>query len=135
MENSERDGNSFLLVMLNLPMNLSKAFFVSFIYLFIYFGIIPSQLSWLRICLQCKRPWLNSWVRNLPWRRDRLPSPVILGFPGGSAGKESTCNVADLGLILGLGRPPGEGKTTHSSILAWRISWTVQSMGLQRVGT
>ena len=30
-------------------------------------------------------------------------------FPSGSAGKESACNVGDLGLIPGLGRPPGEG--------------------------
>ena len=33
-----------------------------------------------------------------------------MGFPGGSAGKESACNVGDLGLISGLGRYPGEGK-------------------------
>ena len=33
----------------------------------------------------------------------------MLGFPGGSAGKESTCNVGDLGSIPGLGRSPGEG--------------------------
>ena len=33
-----------------------------------------------------------------------------MGFPGGSAGKESTYNVGDLGLIPGLGRSPGEGK-------------------------
>ena len=39
-----------------------------------------------------------------------LPMPVFLGFPCGSAGKESACNVEDLGLILGLGRSPGEGK-------------------------
>ena len=32
------------------------------------------------------------------------------GFPGGSAGKESTCNEGDLGLIPELGRSPGEGK-------------------------
>ena len=31
------------------------------------------------------------------------------GFPGGSDGKESSCNVGDLGLIPGLGRSPGEG--------------------------
>ena len=31
------------------------------------------------------------------------------GFPCGSAGKESACNVGDLGLISGLGRSPGEG--------------------------
>ena len=33
----------------------------------------------------------------------------ILGFPGNSAGKESTCNAGDPGLIPGLGRSPGEG--------------------------
>ena len=32
-----------------------------------------------------------------------------MGFPGSSAGKESICNVGDLGLIPGLGRSPGEG--------------------------
>ena len=32
------------------------------------------------------------------------------GFPCGSAGKESTCNVGDLGSVPGLGRSPGEGK-------------------------
>ena len=31
------------------------------------------------------------------WRRDRLPTPVFLGFPCGSTGKESTRNVGDLG--------------------------------------
>ena len=33
-----------------------------------------------------------------------------MGFPCGSAGEESACNVGDLGSILGLGRSPGEGK-------------------------
>ena len=32
-----------------------------------------------------------------------------MGFPGGSAGKESSCNARDLGSILGLERSPGEG--------------------------
>ena len=44
------------------------------------------------------------------WKRDRLPTPVFLGFPCGSAGKESACNSEDLGSIPGLGRSPGEGK-------------------------
>ena len=52
----------------------------------------------------------NSWVRKIHWRRDRLPTLVLLGFPCGSPGKESTCNVGDLGSIPGLGRSPGEGK-------------------------
>jgi len=30
--------------------------------------------------------------------------------------------------------PMEKGNTTHSSILAWRIPWTVQSIGSQRVG-
>ena len=32
------------------------------------------------------------------------------GFPGGSDGKESTCNSGDMSSIPGLGRSPGEGK-------------------------
>ena len=35
---------------------------------------------------------------------------------------------------LGWGDPLEKGKATHSSILAWRIPWTVEPMGLQRVG-
>ena len=53
----------------------------------------------------------DSWVRKMPWRRDRLPTPVFLDFPGGSAGKESACNAGDLGSIPGLGRSPGEGNS------------------------
>ena len=63
-----------------------------------------SYLSWKRI-----KPRFDSWVGNLPWTRDRLPTPVFLGFPCGSAGKESPCNVGDLGLIPGLGQSSGEG--------------------------
>ena len=33
-----------------------------------------------------------------------------MGFPGGSAGNESACNVGDLDLIPGFERSPGEGK-------------------------
>ena len=40
------------------------------------------------------------------------------GFPRGLPGKESACDAGDLGLIHGLGRSPGEGNGTHSSILA-----------------
>ena len=32
-----------------------------------------------------------------------------MGFPGGSEGKESTCNAGDPGAILGVGRSPGRG--------------------------
>ena len=56
----------------------------------------------------------------------RLPTPGFLGFPGGSAGKESACNVGDLGFgSLDWEDPLEKGKATHCSILAWRIPWTV----------
>ena len=41
--------------------------------------------------------------------RNRLPTPVFLGFPDGLAGKKSACNVGNLGSIAGLGRVPGGG--------------------------
>ena len=104
---------------------------------------------------------------------------IILGFPGSSAGKKSTCNAGDPSSIpesrrsagegidcqlqyswaslvvqtiknlpavqetwvrsLGWEDPLEKGMTTHSSILAWRIPWTeetvrLQSMELQRAG-
>ena len=40
-----------------------------------------------------------------------------MGFPGGSDGKESACNVGDLGSIPGLGRSLEKGMATQSSIL------------------
>ena len=39
-----------------------------------------------------------------------LSTPVFLGFPGGSAGKESAHNAGNLRSVPGLGRSPGEGK-------------------------
>ena len=57
-----------------------------------------------------RRPWLDCWVGKMPWRRDRLPTPVLLGFPCDTFGKESSCNTGDLGLISRLGRSPGEEK-------------------------
>ena len=66
----------------------------------------------------------------------------MMGFPGSSVGKESTCkagDTGDMGSIPGSGRSLEEGTATHSSTLAWRVPWTeepggLQSMGLQRVG-
>ena len=40
----------------------------------------------------------------------KMKALSVWGFPHGSAGKESICNVGDLGSIPGLGRAPGEGK-------------------------
>ena len=42
------------------------------------------EWSWWRICLQGGRSQLDSWVRKIRWRRDRLPTPVF--WPGASHG-------------------------------------------------
>ena len=76
------------------------------------------QYSWASLVAQkVKNPpamW-ETWVRSLGWEdpleKERLPTPVFLGFPGGSESKESTCNVGDPGLIPGSGRFP------------WRRDW------------
>ena len=40
----------------------------------------PDSSVGKRIHLQCRRPWFDSWVRQIPWRRERLPTPVF--WPG-----------------------------------------------------
>ena len=74
----------------------------------------------VRISLQCRRLWFDSRVWKIPWRRDRLPTPVFLGFPCGLAGKEPACNARDLGSIPRLGRSPGK-----------RNSYPLQYSGLE----
>ena len=53
----------------------------------------------------------DSWIQKIHGRRDRLPTPIFLGFPGGSDGKASTHNADELGSIPGLGRSLGEGNS------------------------
>ena len=63
-----------------------------------------------------------------------------MGFPGGSDGKESACDVGDLGSNPGSGRSPGREEplekevATHSNILAWRIPWTEEPGGYSSQG-
>ena len=80
---------------------------------------------------------------------ESIKSPLLLllflyymnsywGFPGGTSGKEPTCQCRrckrhgfDPGLRISL----EEGMATHSSILAWRIPWTEESSRLQSIGS
>ena len=64
-------------------------------------------------------------VRVSPWIKDRLPTPVFLGFPGGSDSKKNLPEMQETWVqSLGWEDPLKEGMATHSSILAWRIPWT-----------
>ena len=55
-------------------------------------------------------PRFDSWVEKTPWRRDRLPTPVFLGFPVAQLVKNPPAIWETWGLIPGLERSPGEGK-------------------------
>ena len=61
---------------------------------------------------------------------------TILGFPGGSDGKKSTCSVGDLGSIPGLGRSPGVGKDYTLQYFGLEISMgcTVQGVAKSQTG-
>ena len=71
---------------------------------------------------------------DLHWRRDKLPTLVFLGFPYGSSGKESACNVGDLGLITMLGRSPGEGNGYPLQYSGLENSMDCIVHGVTRVG-
>ena len=91
-------------------------------------------------CLQCRRLWFDFWVGRIPWRVNRLCTPVFLGFPGGSDDNESACSAADLGSIPGLGRSSGGGHGNLSSFLAWRIpmdrgAWRATAHGVTKSRT
>ena len=63
----------------------------------------------------------------------------VLGFPGGSDGKESSCNAGDLGSIPGLGRSPGEANSYPLQYSGLensmdRGAWQATVHGLQRAG-
>ena len=99
-----------------------------------FFGL-PLWLSCQRIHLQCGRSGFDIWIGKIPWRKERLPIPVL--WPGEFHGLysprchkesdmterlslslwfilvakmvESACNMGDQGSIPGSGSSPGEG--------------------------
>ena len=58
----------------------------------------------------------------------------MMGFPGGSDGKESACNMGDLGSIPGLGRSPGEGSSYPLQCSCLENSMDREPGGLQSMG-
>ena len=83
----------------------------------------------------------QSLVQELENPRDKSFPGGLEGFPGGSDGKEPTCNAGDLGSITRLGRSPGggDGNPLQYSCLdnpmdrgAWRT--TVHGVAKSRTG-
>ena len=56
-------------------------------YTWIFKFYLHAWLRAYRICLQCRRPRFDPWVRKIPWRREWHPTPVFL--PGESDGQGS----------------------------------------------
>ena len=54
-----------------------------------------------------------------------------MGLPRGSAVKNPPANAGGAVLIPGSGKAPRDGHATHSSILAWKITWTENPGGLR----
>ena len=71
----------------------------------------------------------NSWVRKICWRRERLPTPIFLGFPLWLVKNPPVMWETWL-RSLGWENPLEKGKATHSSIVAWRMSNTNEQLSL-----
>ena len=56
------------------------------------FGLVTQTV---RICLPCRRPRFDPWVRKIPWRRKWQPTPVFL--PGESHGQRSLAGYSPWG--------------------------------------
>ena len=107
---------------------------------------VRAQFLFFSFLSSCKarfetKLWLKPWKGSdwLGLGNEHIFKPISvsrgLAFPCGSAGKESACNVGDLGLIPGLGRSSGEGKGYPLQYSGLKNSMDCIVMGSQRVGT
>ena len=76
-------------------------------------------------------PRFNSWIRKIPWRRARLPTPVFLDFIVAQLVKNPPAMRETWVRSLGWEDPLEKERGTHSSILAWKFhglysSWDCQ---------
>ena len=76
--------------------------------------------AYLCVCL-----WVTMYLKHLKPKTASLIAQLVKNPP---AMRETLVR------FLGWEDPLEKGKATHSSILAWRVPWTVLSMGWQRVG-
>ena len=73
--------------------------------------LLSAQLKWVvKNAGDSRRLGFDSWAGKLPWGRKWQPTPVFMGFAGGSDGKKSARNAGALGVIPGMERSPGGGQ-------------------------
>ena len=82
--------------------------------------------------------WEPAYTAKVPVREpQQVRVAVTQGFPGGAAVKNLPANPGDTEKwvrSLGQGDPLEEEMATHSSILAWKFSWTEEPGGIQSMG-
>ena len=90
------------------------------------------SFSWQRIRLQCGRPGLDSWAGKIHWRRDRIPTPVFLDFPGGLEGKRICLQCGRPGFNAWVGKIPWKRAWQPTPVfLPGESPWTEEPGGLQ----
>ena len=73
----ERDGSKMGHFSTVRTLTLERKFYqVALLFFLCLYCGLPLWLSWLRIHPQCGRPEFSPWVGKIPWRRERLPTPV-----------------------------------------------------------
>ena len=100
---------------------------------FCIWGFLGSSVGKESTC-NARDPGLIPAVRKVCWRRDRLPTPVFLGFPCGLAVKNMPAMRETWVQSPCWEGPLEKGTATHSSILAWRIQSMKFSRGLLNPG-
>ena len=95
---------------------------------------VASQTQWPWVWLNCRSWWGLACCS--PWGRKELDTAEQLNWPELMAQQVKNPPAMQETWVRSLGwkDPLEEGKATHSSVLPWRIPWTVQSTGSQRVG-
>ena len=116
-----------------------------FVYLFMYFSAVKGQDPGFGRRMHMRKRSLghpyplqgtdsdSQFSVMLNFRRDFQDIKEV-GFPCGSAGKESACSAGELGSVPGLGRSPGEGKGYPLQYSGLEYSTDCIAIGSQRVG-
>ena len=96
----------------------------------------PETIKIIVNIVSCELKSLESINPDIKKRKKKIKCWIweVTGLPRWLSGKESACQAGDSGWIPELGRSSGEKEmATHSSILAWEISWTEDPGGYQGI--